>query len=93
LGCGAASPRTSRCRTYVVTAEELQLAKEEAAVLGDSMPDPNDPHNIRWHLTWVVEKFCGCRSYAERITKRKHILRDIVNPAPPNVVKLQTARP
>jgi hypothetical protein len=47
---------------YVVTAEELQLAKDEAAVLGDSMPDPNDPHNIRWHLSWVVEKFCVWRS-------------------------------
>jgi hypothetical protein len=59
--------------TYVVTAEELQLAKDEAAVLGDSMPDPNDPHNIRWHLAWVVEKFCGCKGWAERLTKHQHI--------------------
>jgi Protein of unknown function (DUF2786) len=58
---------------YVVTAEELQLAKDEAAVLGDSMPDPNDPHNIRWHLAWVVEKFCGCKGWAERLTKHQHI--------------------
>jgi hypothetical protein len=59
--------------TYVVTAEELQLAKEEAAVLGDSMPDPNDPHNIRWHVSWAVAKFCGCKAWAERLTKRRHI--------------------
>jgi Protein of unknown function (DUF2786) len=59
--------------TYEVTAEELQLAKDEAAVLGDSMPDPNDPHNIRWHLAWVVEKFCSCKAWAERLTKHQHI--------------------
>jgi hypothetical protein len=58
---------------YVVTAEELQLAKDEAAVLGDSMPDPNDPHNIRWHLSWAVEKFCGVKGWAERLTKHRHI--------------------
>jgi hypothetical protein len=59
--------------TYEVTAEELQLAKDEAAVLGDSMPDPNDPHNIRWHLAWVVENFCSCKAWAERLTKHQHI--------------------
>jgi hypothetical protein len=58
---------------YVVTAEELQLARDEAAVLGDSMPDPNDPHNIRWHLSGVVGKFCGCEGFAERLTRRRHI--------------------
>jgi hypothetical protein len=59
--------------TYVVTPEELQLAKEVAAVLGDSMPDPNDPHNIRWHLSWAVAKFCSCKAWAEPLTRCKHI--------------------
>jgi Protein of unknown function (DUF2786) len=59
--------------TYVISAEELQLAKDEAAVLGDSMPDPNDPHNIRWQIGWVVGKFCGCKAWAHRLTRRKHI--------------------
>jgi Protein of unknown function (DUF2786) len=49
--------------TYVVTAEELQLAKEEAAVLANSMPDPNDPHNIRWYLSGAVGKFCDCKAF------------------------------
>jgi Protein of unknown function (DUF2786) len=59
--------------TYVITAEELQLAKDEEAVLGDSPSDPNDPHNIRWQIGWVVSKFCGCKAWAERLTKRRHI--------------------
>jgi Protein of unknown function (DUF2786) len=59
--------------TYVISAEELQLAKDEAAVLGDSMPDPNDPHNIRWHLSTAVETFCGVKAWAERLTRHRHI--------------------
>jgi len=35
---------------YAITDDELQLAKDEAAVLRDAPPDPNDPHNIRWKL-------------------------------------------
>jgi hypothetical protein len=60
--------------TYEVTAEELQLAKDEAAVLGDSMPDPNDPHNIRWHLASAVEKFCNCQAWTKQGTRRRHIM-------------------
>jgi hypothetical protein len=47
--------------TYAVTDEELTLAKDEAAVLRDEAPDPNDPHKIKWRLAYAVAQFCDCK--------------------------------
>jgi Protein of unknown function (DUF2786) len=49
---------------YAVTDEELQIAKDEAAVLRDEPDDPNDPHNIKWRLCSAVADFCDCQVWA-----------------------------
>jgi len=58
---------------HKVTDEELALAKDEAAVLRDAPPDPNDPHNVRWHLTAGIERFCDCKIWAENRTRYRHL--------------------
>jgi hypothetical protein len=46
--------------------EELQLAKDEAAILHSDPPDLNDPHKIKWRLTYGVRTFCGVEIYRSR---------------------------
>jgi hypothetical protein len=46
---------------YVVTDEELGLAEDEAAVLRDEAPDPNDPHKIKWRLAYAVAQYSDCK--------------------------------
>ena len=44
---------------YSVTEEDLQLSKEEGAILRDEQGDPSDPHGIKWRLGHAVGEFCG----------------------------------
>jgi hypothetical protein len=46
---------------YCVTDDELQLTKNEEAVLREEAPDQNDPHKIKWWLACAVAQFCDCK--------------------------------
>lgn len=51
---------------YAVTAEDLQLSKEEGAILRDEQGDPSDPHGIKWRLGNAVGEFCGVEIFRRR---------------------------
>jgi Protein of unknown function (DUF2786) len=51
---------------YAVTEGELNLTKEEKAILRREPPGTKDPHRIKWFLTAAVSKFCNCRCWRER---------------------------
>jgi len=51
---------------YAITDEELQVAKDEAAMLHADPPDLKDPHKIKWRLTYAVSQFCGVQIYRSR---------------------------
>lgn len=49
--------------TYEIGDDELQFAKDEAAILHAEPPDLKDPHKIKWRLSYGVSQFCGVRIY------------------------------
>ena len=49
--------------TYEIGDDELQLAKDEAAILHSEAPDLKDPHKIKWRLSYGVAQFCGVKIY------------------------------
>ena len=51
---------------YDITDEELQVAKDEAAMLHADPPDLKDPHQIKWRLCYGVAEFCGVQIYRSR---------------------------
>jgi hypothetical protein len=51
---------------YDITNDELQIAKDEAAMLHADPPDLKDPHNIKWRLTYAVSQFCGVQIFRSR---------------------------
>jgi hypothetical protein len=51
---------------YDITDNELQVAKDEAAMLHAEPPDANDPHKIKWRLGYGVAQFCGVEIYRSR---------------------------
>jgi Protein of unknown function (DUF2786) len=51
---------------YDIADEELQIAKDEAAMLHADPPDLKDPHNIKWRLTYGVAQFCGVQIFRSR---------------------------
>jgi hypothetical protein len=51
---------------FEITNAELQVAKEEAAMLHADPPDANDPHKIKWRLGYGVAQFCGVEIYRSR---------------------------
>src|SRR5215471_2328440 len=51
---------------YDITDEELQVAKDEAAMLHADPPDLKDPHKIKWRLTYAVGQFCGVQIFRSR---------------------------
>jgi hypothetical protein len=51
---------------HEVTAADLQLTKEETAILRSEPPDSLDPHNIKWHLMGSVADFCSCKVWQKR---------------------------
>jgi hypothetical protein len=48
---------------YAVTEAELNLTKEEKAILRREPPGTRDPHRIKWLLTGAVARFCGCKAW------------------------------
>jgi len=51
---------------YAITDEELQVAKDEAAMLHADPPDLKDPHKIKWQLTYSIGQFCGVQIFRSR---------------------------
>jgi hypothetical protein len=51
---------------YDITDEELQVAKDEAAMLHADPPDLKDPHKIKWRLAHGVAEFCGVQIFRSR---------------------------
>src|SRR5262249_27846812 len=52
--------------TYEISDDELQLAKDEAAMLHAEPTDTTDPHRIKWLLGSGVREFCGVEIYRKR---------------------------
>jgi uncharacterized protein DUF2786 len=50
---------------HAVTEAELNLTKEEKAILRREPPDTKDPHRIKWFLLPAVSKFCNCEGWRE----------------------------
>jgi hypothetical protein len=52
--------------TYEITDEELQLSREEKAILHDeSEADARDTHKIKWQLSNSVARYCNVRIYRD----------------------------
>jgi hypothetical protein len=51
---------------YDISDEELQIAKDEAAMLHADPPDLKDPHKIKWRLSYGVGLFCGVQIFRSR---------------------------
>jgi Protein of unknown function (DUF2786) len=58
---------------HEITEAELQLTKEEKAVLRSEPPDSLDPHNIKWHLMGAVADFCNCEAWQKRRRDTKQV--------------------
>jgi hypothetical protein len=54
---------------YEITADDLKLAKEQAAILKHSEQE-HDPHGIRWSLLSSVGQFCDCQSWGKSVRYR-----------------------
>lgn len=48
---------------YEITDDDLQLTKEEGAILHPEADDQGDPHGIKWRLSYAVGQFCGVQIY------------------------------
>jgi hypothetical protein len=51
---------------YDISDEEVQLTKDEAAIQHADPPDLEDPHNIKWRMTYSVRIFCNVQLYRSR---------------------------
>ena len=51
---------------YEISDADLQLAKDEAAMLHADAPDLQDPHKIKWRLGGAVSEFCNVQIYRSR---------------------------
>jgi len=51
---------------YDISDADLQLAKDEAAMLHADPPDLSDPHQIKWRLSGALAKFCNVEIYRSR---------------------------
>jgi hypothetical protein len=49
--------------TYTVTEDDLELTKEESAVLFTEREDAHDSHKIKWQLGLAVSQFCGVQIF------------------------------
>jgi hypothetical protein len=54
---------------YAVTEAELNLTKEEKAILRREPAGTKDPHRIKWFLSYGVSQFCNCQSWRVRRDK------------------------
>jgi hypothetical protein len=50
---------------YAIGEDELNLTREEKAVLRREPPGAEDPHRIKWFLLRAVSKFCNCEGWSE----------------------------
>jgi Protein of unknown function (DUF2786) len=48
---------------YDITDAEVRALKAEAATHFAEPPDTEDPHKIKWRLSYAVHKFCGVEIY------------------------------
>jgi hypothetical protein len=48
---------------YEVTDADLQLSKQEAAILHAEPKDQNDPHQLKWRLCGCVAQFCNVQIF------------------------------
>ena len=51
---------------YDITDADVQVAKDEAAMLHAEPPDLKDPHQIKWRLCYGVGEFCNVKIYRSR---------------------------
>jgi hypothetical protein len=54
---------------YEVTEEDLQLTKDQAAILREEPPGTEDPHGIKFNLCHVVGEFTDCRAWRKHRSK------------------------
>jgi Protein of unknown function (DUF2786) len=70
-GCTEAEAMTALAKAramidaHAVSESELNLTKEEKAILRREPPGTKDSHRIKWRLTYAVAQFCGCRAWRE----------------------------
>jgi hypothetical protein len=48
---------------YAISESELNLTREEKAILRREPPGSKDPHRIKWRLLSSVARFCGCEAW------------------------------
>jgi hypothetical protein len=48
---------------YGISEEELNLTKEEKAILRREPPGTKDPHRVKWQLLNAVARFCDCQGW------------------------------
>jgi len=48
---------------YGISEEELNLTKEEKAILRREPPGTKDPHRVKWQLLNAVARFCDCECW------------------------------
>jgi Protein of unknown function (DUF2786) len=58
---------------HEVTEEELQLTKEEKAILLSEPPDSLDPHHVKFFLMGPVAEFCSCEAWRTRTSEGKSV--------------------
>lgn len=54
---------------YEVTEEDLQLTKQESAILREEPPGTADPHSIKFYLSAAVGDFTDCQVWRNRKSK------------------------
>jgi hypothetical protein len=54
---------------YAITEAELNLTKEEKAILRREPPGTKDPHRIKWQLLIGIERFTNCKAWRENRSK------------------------
>jgi Protein of unknown function (DUF2786) len=50
---------------YEVTEADLQLAKDEGAILRKEPPGARDPRGIKYRMIWAVSKFTDCKAWRQ----------------------------
>jgi hypothetical protein len=48
---------------YEISDDDVREAKEEAAALHTEAPETEDPHLIKWHLSYGIAQFCNVQIY------------------------------
>jgi hypothetical protein len=51
---------------YDISDAELQIAKDEAVTQHSDPPDLQDPHKIKWRITYGVAQFCNVQIFRSR---------------------------